>query len=280
MSGDSNTQLYKFSLKGTDDRFDGQEPEITLQLSVKLECFDGIDSKFLTISLLNSTVAASLTGDMVYNTETHRGWYTEKVHVYIGVDGFGNNPLLEKDYPSTTSSETTFSTSETLGVTAGASVSGSGPSLSIGVSNSSTTSTSQTVADFTVANNSADDEVNHDYNLSSTPKGLYTGPKSLVIKPSSTDFLEYDTLSAVTNNDGTAISNLPLASQAVYRTPTGDFNQEVSLRVRVTHYLQSVSTSHSALTSTVNYYTEDSQPVYDLLEDLPVEFSAIRNPEV
>ena len=280
MSGDSNTQLYTFSLKGTDDRFDGQVPEITLQLSVTLECFDGIDSKFLTISLLNSTVAASHTGDMVYDTDTHRGWFSEKVSVYIGVDGFGNNPVLEQDYPSTTTSGTTFSTSETLGVTAGVTASDGAPKLSIGVSDSTSSSTSQTVADFTVANNSADDEVNHDYNLSSTPNGLYTGPNSIVIKPSATDFFEYDTLSAVTNNDGSAISNLPLASQAVYRTPSGDFTEAVSLRVRVTHYLQSVSTSHSTVTSTVTYYTEDNQPVYDLLEDLAVNFSAIRNPTV
>ncbi len=280
MSGDSKTEYYTFSLKGTDDRFDGQVPEITMQLSVKLECYDGIDSKFMTISLQNSTVAASHTGDMVYDTDTHRGWYTEKVKVYIGVDGFGNNPVLAKDIPTTSSSETTYTTGETLAVSAGASEKGGEPTLTIGVSDSSSSSVSQTVADFTVANNSADDTVTHYYNLSSTPNGLYTGPDSLVIKPSATDFFEYDTISAVTNTDGSAISNLPIVSQAIYRTPTGDYNQEVNLRVRITHYLQSVSTSHSTLSSTVSYYTEDNQPVYDLLEDIPVQFSLIRNPEV
>ena len=278
MSSDTFTKLYTFSLKGTDDRFEGQVPEITLQLSVKLECFDGIDSKFLTLSLENSSVAASHTGGMIYDSYTKRGWFTEKVTVYIGVDGFGNNPILAKDIPLTSTSETTFSTGQTLGVTAGISNKGGEPSFNIGVSSSSTGTVSQTVADFTVANNSGDDEVVHDYNLSSTPNGGYTGPESLVIKPSASDFFEYDTISPVTNNDGSAISNLPIASQAVYRTPSGDFNHEVLLRVRVTHYLQCVSTTHSALTSTVAYYTEVNQPVYDLLEDIPVEFSAIRNP--
>ena len=289
MSGDSQIKYYTFSGKGTDSRFDGQVPEITMQVKTTLTSYDGIDNKFLTVSLANSTVSASSTGDMKHNSKSHRGWFTDLVKVCMSTDGIGDNKLvLEQDIPTTTSESTSYSTGETLGISVSDGTMGVLPIFNIGVSESSSSSVSQTVSDFSVANNSADNAVEHWYQLSSTPNGVYTGPKSLTKEKKNSLGIETDYyLSEVTVADGSAISNLPLTSQAIFRTPRGDYNELISLRVMIYHRLQSVSAKFKKSKDIfkvgkekLSYYEEEDEPIYDVWKNITIDFSDVRNPVV
>lgn len=261
--------------------FDNQIPNILVEFSTKLQSFPGINNKFLTVSMVGTQVAASLTKKMAFDSDTNRGWFTEEVEVIISLSD--KNITIRATAPDTASETTSISHSSSSGFSGGIGTFNGDPTANLSFSSNSSTSYAQAVPDFKLSNLSDLNNLHHVYSLSSIPEGGYSGPFSLENKPDAGhaigDLFQFKApqsdyhvrLKRVTDNDGRAICNLPTPSQAVFMTPNGQYKNKVSLYVAIKHKLAKVSESDGFPKD----HIQAQQKIHTFCQQIEVDFSQV-----
>lgn len=275
-----NEKIQYHNFQEVEKGFDGQNPTITVEIETKLQSFPGINKKFLTVSLQGTQVAASPTGKMKFDSDTERGWYTESVEILMSLaDKNPHSLTLRETSPETTSERTTVAGSESSGTSMGGGVFGGSVMGNLSFNSMSASSYAQAVPDFKLSNLSDLYHLHHVYSLSAIPQGGYTGPASLENIPSTSsaigDFfsgkgLVHTTLKQVSNNDGNAICDLPIYSQALWMAPTGVYRETPVLVIGIIHKLVNVKLQETPLPM-----LQTQQRKFSVSNRIPINFAEV-----
>ena len=241
-------QMQWFENRDLPFTVESQNGEIRLnakfQLYVYRTTLSAPAQKFLLVSLEGSEVKPTQ-DSLVKDQDDIRGWFTEDVTVGIGFDNAAPGEIVvSKDAPDTTSETGSVSSSVSLNFSGGFFGDQATGTAGLAISNSFSAS----LSDFSIINRSTDSAVLHEMYLSMTREGHpYRNPKDLVDMTAGGQF----TGCLLFHLPDRAVSNLPLASQALFWAQN-QLDQDRTLRITITQRLRKVEKTFKLFTVEVS----------------------------
>lgn len=265
-------QMIQTALKA-DGKTQLQGTKLDLVLFVVIGKATPLDPATIYVSLENTQIAS---GDMMANSDDHRGYYQDKVTVQMFIKEPDGTPSTRftrvSDGPETangtasTSSTVSFSFSESGNV----GFFGPTPTASVGISVGSSVSHSfsRNLTDFRVANNSDNRIVTHDYVMSASSGGAYD--KAVDLVPVDLDFAASMQGIKLYDPPPLALDNLNIISQAAWQADnTDDVHETLTLQIQVTQQCSMVDGSNNFFS--ISRHATASIVTYSYALSLPMD---------
>jgi hypothetical protein len=242
-------KTYYFNSSSSDALPDGQTAAVRINAQVDVYDFATIPKKFISVSLAGSNVAASTSGNLGIDRDDKRGFFTESAVVSMALSG--SRFAIEQDSPSTTMGQEATTSTTSIGVNVSAGTFGDTPTTNVGGGVTIGSSFSRNLTDFRVVNNSDDHRLLHRYLLAASSGGSYDEPKDLLDMSVGGQF----TGACLFKLPPISVSNLPLASQAIFIADADPDETSLQLSVSVQHNLREVEKTFELFVVKVDTWT-------------------------